>query len=346
MARVLVVGGGIGGLFTARVLALDKHHVTVAERAGEPVTQGAGLVLPAATINVLQRNGVAARPLARPLESLKVVGPDGRSLGGARHRFALARPELVTALLGRLPDAVDVRFGCEVQRLAAHDSGVNVVLASQEASFDFVICADGIRSTSRASLWPHTPLRFSGQVCWRGIVPGTHGNIATEMWDGMQRVGVVPLLRDRSYVYLVRTAQRGMGSELGETGQIGSSRETRAVAALRDLPPGNVLFHELWELQRPVWGSDRIALLGDAAHAITPNLGLGAALAIEDAEAIRTALRRGLDQATRVYRSRRALRVRTIQLASRAIGVVAHSDHPGPRYLRRGLGLRRGTIRP
>lgn len=344
MARVLVVGAGIGGLFSARTLAVDEHQVTVAERAAEPVRQGAGLVLPAAAVRLLETGGVAVRTIARQLERLQVTGPDGRSQGGARHRFALARSELITALVDSLPDSVDVRFGCEAQRMIAHDSGVNVTFGNRDESFDFVVGADGIRSDSRSSLWPDVRLRFSGQVCWRGIVPGAHGDVATEMWDGIQRVGVVPLLRDRSYVYLVRTAPQEAFVSSGLTGTrwIGSRRETQAIAALCALPRGDVLFHELWELERPVWGAGRIALLGDAAHAITPNLGLGAALAIEDAAALTSALRHGLDQATTVYRSRRAARVRTIQLASRAIGDIAQSDRPGPRSVRRLLGMRGG----
>ena len=143
--------------------------------------------------------------------------------------------------------------GCEAQRLTPHESGVHVLLGHQHDSFDFVIGADGIRSHSRSSLRPHTRLRFSGQVCWRGIVPGSRGNVATEMCDGIQRVGVVPLTGDRSYVYLVRVAPRqsDVSSELRGTGQIGSRRETEAIAALRSLSPEDVLFHELWEFRQP-----------------------------------------------------------------------------------------------
>ncbi|WP_374946710.1 FAD-dependent monooxygenase [Agreia sp.] len=341
MARVLVIGGGIGGLFAARRLASDQHQVTVVERASEPVAIGAGLILPGESIAVLERAGVKARSVAQPLSALQITGPDGRPRAAVANRFSLSRPDLAAALLDGLHNLVDLRYGCTVREFSPGRSEVDVVLGTTGESFDFVVGADGIRSQTRSALSPAVSLRSSGQVCWRGIVDGARGDVATEMWDGFHRVGVVPLRQQRNYVYIVQSGTENTvpREHIGLIGGVGTRRETEAITAMQDLHSDKVLFHELWELSRPFWGSGRVVLIGDAAHAITPNLGLGAALAIEDGDVLTLVIRKGAEHAIRRYRTRRTARVHAIQLASRAIGMTAHSNHRAVTFLRHHLGL-------
>jgi 2-polyprenyl-6-methoxyphenol hydroxylase-like FAD-dependent oxidoreductase len=110
----------------------------------------------------------------------------------------------------------------------------------------------------------------------------------------------------------------------------------RLLERLTDLPPSH---HDLEELDQPVWGTPRVLLLGDAAHAMTPNLGQGAAMAIEDAFALEQSLRDGVDGALPRYQSVRNGRVRTIQLQSRRIGAIAHTEGRVQQRLR-NLALR------
>jgi 2-polyprenyl-6-methoxyphenol hydroxylase-like FAD-dependent oxidoreductase len=93
------------------------------------------------------------------------------------------------------------------------------------------------------------------------------------------------------------------------------------------------LLHDLVEIDRPTFGRRVILLVGDAAHAMTPNLGQGAAMGIEDAIAVKVALRDGVDGVAVRYDQLRRRRVRRIQLRSRRIGQLAHLGHPA---LRRG----------
>lgn len=337
MAEILVVGAGIGGLFASRLLAQAGHDVTVVERSPEAARPGAGLVLSDAALRRLSDAGVPVAAISNPLAGLHVTGPDGRSRGGARHRSALARAELVTALTDGLGRMVDLRFDTALHAVRQDARAVHCRVGDRDRSFDFLVAADGIRSTVRSALAPHVPLRSAGQVCWRGIVPERFGEAATELWTGRERIGIVPLNGARSYVFVVRDAATA-GDDLAPVDRV-PDRDAAAVQALRDLPADALLRHELWELDRPVWGTSRVALLGDAAHAMTPNTGLGAALAVEDAAVLSATSHNGLAGAVDRYRRSRGVRVRAAQLASRAIGTFAHSRHPAADRLRRAMQL-------
>ncbi len=337
MAEILVVGAGIGGAFSARLLAGAGHTVTLVERSPRAPQPGAGLVLSAGAVRTLAAAGVGVGRIAHPLEKLSVTGPDGRPRGGAGKRFALARPELVTALGEGLDRLVDVRFDTALHEVRPEAARVHCRIGAQERSFDFVVAADGIRSTVRQALAPDVALRSAAQVCWRGIVEERFGDAATELWTGRERIGVVPLRDARSYVYVVRGS--GTAGDALTPAEGVPAREAAAVQALRALPEDELLRHELWEVDRPVWGTPGVALLGDAAHAMTPNMGLGAALAIEDAAVLTSALRNGLPGAVGRYRLARAARVRAVQLTSRGIGVLAHSRNPVASRLRAAMRL-------
>lgn len=338
--RILILGGGIGGLTCAAMLTRASHDVVLVEREPALRDDGAGILLPSRIVRMLDRSGAAIHDRGMPLQTMSITTPDGRSRGVVRNRWAFSRPELVAAI-ARAAQPADVRCATVAEEIREDLDGVSCLLGGRPARFDLVIAADGLSSTTRTMLAPRADVRDAGQTCWRAIVDidsGTHG---TEMWNGRERIGVIPLPDSRTYVYVVSppsgtmTVPRPSGLP---------PREEAAVSALQTLGPSRVLRHTVRELERPHWGSTRIALLGDAAHAITPNLGLGAALAVEDAAAVVAAVTRTAD--FRGYGRRRHLPVRGIQLASRALGRLAHDSTRGALIARRAAGFDRGEPAP
>lgn len=313
---VLVVGGGIAGLTTATVLGRLGHDVLVAERTPDFSTVGAGLGLAAGPEAVLAALEVDLAGVGEPIRRLEVRDAGGRVLqavspDGPR---AYARPDLHRALLAAVREVADVRGGM-------------VPDADQRAAHDLVVGADGISSATRCSVVGPAAIRYSGATCWRAIVPNQGIDASFEAWGDGVRVGGIPLTEDRLYCFLVRTCpprsaapadlptlQRWMAGIGGEAGDV--------VGALTAMPP---FHHDLDELDRPFWGAGSTVLVGDAAHAVTPNLGFGAGLAIEDAVTLGLLLADGCpagSAATALRRSRHR-RARRVQVRSRRIGQLA-----------------------
>jgi 2-polyprenyl-6-methoxyphenol hydroxylase-like FAD-dependent oxidoreductase len=231
---------------------------------------------------------------------------------------------------------VEVVLGAPVTSVRETGDGVVVELPGTQRRFDVVVAADGLRSAVRPLIGGPRDLRYSGTTCWRGILPLPAVDVAVEAWGAGTRVGVVPVDEVSAYYYLVRSAPPGEPGPASAdllraafAGYRGIAGEV--VRALTQLPP---LHHDLFELDRPFWGRSRVLLLGDAAHAMTPNQGQGAAMAIEDAAALAAALRGGVTGAAQRYADLRGRRVRRVQLTSRRIGMVAHLGGARARWLR------------
>lgn len=334
MARAVVVGAGLGGLASAIALRRRGWEVTVLERRAHAAEAGAGIALWPNALRALDVLGLGAR--VRELGTVEIGGgirtSSGRWLARTdaadlRRRqgdgvVVLARPDLHALLRAAAPQPQE---GLGVRRVVPGDVDRPAVVhddAGEEREAELVVGADGVRSTVRAGLWPAATARDTGRTAFR-LVADHRLDAGGESWGRGDLVGLAPLPGGRTYLYaVVPTAEAPARDPLPwlRTRLAGWHDPVAAVLAAVD---GPVLVHRLEDLRLPpCWHRGRVALLGDAAHAMTPNLGQGAAQAFLDAVAL-------ADEATcdpaslAGYERRRRPVAEAVARRSRTAGVVA-----------------------
>lgn len=335
MARTaVVVGAGIGGLSTAIGLHRTGWEVTVLERAAVLGPVGAGLVLQANGLRCLDALGLGAvvREQGHVDVSAGTRRADGRWLArieaGELERvlgtsaIGIHRAALHEILLAALPDGVVVT-GAQVVAVNA-DGDVTYQYQGRQVrtNADLVIGADGIRSTVRRLLWPDAAAPvYIGVTAWRGVTPAWDGDLVVAIsWDRGAEFGMVPLTDGRVYWFAATNAAPG-----APTGDERARVRARFGGWHDPIPAlitatGTVLRDDLACLDEPLptYVKGRVALLGDAAHAMTPNLGQGANQALEDA--VTLASLAGRPDGLAAYDQQRRPRSQQVAKASRAIG--------------------------
>ncbi|WP_129311500.1 FAD-dependent monooxygenase [Streptomyces sp. L2] len=355
----IVVGGGIGGLAAGLALSRGGRKVKVLERAAAFGEVGAGLSLWPNGLRALDALGVGDQVREQALAETQagIRNSSGRWLSRtdteelARrfgHVVMIHRARLSEILRAALPPGV-LCADTEVTRVALRGRGVEVGHRAGVSRAGLLVAADGIGSTVRRSLWPQAPQsRYAGYTAWRLVVDtGQRLPAGGESWGRGERVGIAPLADGSTYLFCVAdtpAGQRNPGGELTEIRRRFGHWHDPIPRLLAAADEEAVLRHDIRALPPLAsFVTGRAVLLGDAAHAMTPNLGQGANQALEDAVTLAACLDAhpgDTEAALTAYDRHRRPRTQWIARRSHRIGSVAQWNS-APATALRDLLLRR-----
>lgn len=311
--HVLVIGGGVAGL--ALAAALDPRRVRVTLVEERPERAGAGTVL------AMWRGGRVAldaigvgervRSTSFPADRALLRDATGRGLHDiAPSLWFTPRSELVAALEGALPDSVT-----RLTRLVTDPRA----LATQVGA-DLVVGADGVRSAVRQHAWPGTAPVITDWIALRGHLPGPPEHTATEWWGPGGLFGTTPGPQGAAWFCAVRG---GRGTTLDPADALALARghfadwDPRTREILAAVGEQGDTQRILLAPRLRTSADDGLVLIGDAAHAMSPNLGRGANEALEDAVALAVMIHRhGTKGAPHAFSRRRHLRGQVLRTAA------------------------------
>ena len=322
--HVLVVGAGIAGLALARALDDAGIETEVVERMPEWPAGGAGLYLPANAVRALEQLGVGAAlaERANPIARQRILDHRGRVLAeidvdefwsGVGRCVAIHRVSLHQALR-EATAGIPVRLGVALTDVAPGERPTAILSDGSSRAFDLVVGADGIHSDLRRAALGGPAARPVGQASWRFVVRGFPHLAGWTVMLGRGRAFLtVALGRGEVYCY----ADVDAGDWLGQDGD----DWRRLFSGFADPVPGllaaasDVHFAPIEEVVPPAWSAQRTVLVGDAAHASSPNMAQGAAMAVEDALVLADALAASgpIPTALAEYERRRSPKVAWVQ---------------------------------
>ena len=347
--RVLIVGGGIGGLSAAIAMREQGIDVDVVEINPKWDVYGVGIIQPGNSIRALGAIGLANKAIEQgyPFEGARFFDSQGNMMADVPfHRVAgpeyppmngITRPKLHKILQDAVKESgANVRTGLTVGELEQDSEGVEVKFSDWTSErYDAVIGADGLYSLIRKLVFGDDPKpELSGQVVWRYNVPRLPKVDRICMFQGSRgKAGFVPLSPDLMYILLIEMPPPDSPPDkwldedkLAEIFRERLEEYGGPVAQVRDqyiTDPKEVVYRPVESiLVPPPWYRNRVVLIGDAAHATSPHIGQGASMAIEDAVVLAEELTKDVSvyQAFEAFMQRRYERCKYVIDVSTQIG--------------------------
>jgi 2-polyprenyl-6-methoxyphenol hydroxylase-like FAD-dependent oxidoreductase len=352
--KVLIVGGGVGGMSCAISMRQAGMHVDLAEIDPHWKIYGAGITITGPTLRALKTLGVLDEVKAQGatwngaylftrsgqrIQELDIppISDDLPATGG------IMRPVLHKILSDRtLALGANVRLGTTVQSVSQLPDGVDVTLSDgHRARYDLMVSSDGISSTMRERIFPEAPKpKFTGQMIYRIVAERPLGFDRTHFYMGDDtKLGFNPVSRTHMYMFLLEHRPDNQWVDIEEqprrlydlmAGWGGIVPQVRETVLTTNAHTINYRPLEALLMPKP-WYRGRVVLIGDAAHATTPHLASGAGMAIEDGIVLAEELARSdsVDAGLAQFMDRRFARGKLVVENSLRLGEI-EMNHGSP----------------
>lgn len=356
--KAIIIGAGIAGLAAAKGLQRLGWELYLYEQAPALKPLGAGLVLSANALKALQALGLLEAVLEKghALHHFSILNKKGKVLANTDHLqlsrglgiqscLSIHRADLQQLLLQELMP-LPLQLGKRCTSIKQDKNGVQVSFEDGSSdSADLLIGCDGLHSAVRQLVAPKAKKRFAGYTCWRGVTEGQPAafnfQMATESWGNGHRFGIVPLGNDRIYWFACLNSNTIKNPELIHWGikelkQQFKDYHAPVEAILQATPAHGLIWNDIEDLQPlRTYVYDKVVLVGDAAHATTPNMGQGACQALESVAVLIAQLAKlPLQQALQAYDKQRVPRAGGIVQQSWQLGKIAQMSHSVGVWLR------------
>lgn len=297
MDNISIIGAGIGGLTLGNILKQHQLNFTIYESASEIKPVGAGIMMAVNAMQIFDQLGLKEKienagnkvhGISITDESLKPITKT--SILALEQKYnscnvAIHRAELQKILAENI-DQASIKLNHSLNKIEKHENYSLLFENGNRTDSKIIFGADGIKSRVRNQILKTGDIRNAGQKCWRGLLefdlPEQFNHEAFEMWGKGKRFGFVKISEKKVYWYaLVNERKHKRYFTLSENF---SEFHPLVIQILEATLTENIILNDIIDLSPiPSWYSNNLCLIGDAAHATTPNMGQGACQAIEDA---------------------------------------------------------------
>lgn len=342
-----IIGAGIGGLTTAIALEQKGFKTRVFERAEKIKPVGAGIILANNAMQIyeklglkkiIEKNGNSISSMNITKANLSVISKIDLSYFEKIYNvknIAIHRGTLQQILIDKLK-STEIHLSHQLNNVNVNGHRCSLTFGNGKLHQSSILLgADGLNSMVRQNLFPNTKIRNANQICWRGItnfdLPFEYKSELNEAWGKTTRFGFVQIARNKVYWYALKSFKNNKNEfsltsieeYFGNYNTVikniitSTKKEQINIAEISDLKPINT------------WYKENVCLIGDAAHATTPNIGQGACQAIEDAYILSECLNKyKTNKAFEKFQKLRISKAHQVVKTSWFVGKIAHLSNP------------------
>lgn len=348
-----IIGAGIGGLTTAIALEQKGFKVRIFEQAETIKPIGAGIILASNAMQVYkslglktliesQGNSISSMNITKA--NLKTLSKIDLSYFENKHEvknIAIHRGVLQRLLIDSLKSA-EIYLNHKLKSVVKVNASYTLEFENDKThNSNIVIGADGLNSVVRQQLFNNNHIRNANQVCWRGVtdfkLPEPYRNELNEAWGNAERFGFVQITKNKVYWYALKSFKKDINEcSLKQIDSYFNSYNSIIKDIITATPKQHINTAEISDLKpTKEWYQDNLCLIGDAAHATTPNMGQGACQAIEDAYILSECLSKyETCTAFKTFQETRLPKAHKVVQSSWVVGKMAHISNPVLRTLR------------